>query len=45
MADVVGSGLWAAERAAKAEFAATGKARHKGSVASMSLVGSISQSR
>ena len=45
MADVVGGVLWAAEQAAnklaaaKAEYAATGKTRHKGSVANMSLGG------
>ncbi|KAF9784070.1 peptidase S8/S53 domain-containing protein [Thelephora terrestris] len=45
MADVVGGVLWAAEQAAsrlaaaKAEYAATGRTRHKGSVANMSLGG------
>ena len=49
MADVVGGVLWAAEQAAsklaaaKAEYAATGKTRHKGSVANMSLGGGRSQ--
>ena len=49
MADVVGGVLWAAEQAssklaaAKGEFAATGKTRHKGSVANMSLGGGKSQ--
>ena len=49
MADVVGGVLWAAEQAAnklaaaKAEFAATGKTKHKGSVANMSLGGGMSQ--
>jgi len=49
MADVVGGVLWAAEQAAnklaaaKAEFAATGTTRHKGSVANMSLGGGMSQ--
>ena len=37
LADVVAGVLWAAEHAAKAGFAATVKARHKGSVVSMSL--------
>ena len=40
VADLVGGILWAAE----AEFTATGKARHKGSVVSMSLGGDMSQS-
>jgi cerevisin len=45
MADVVGGVLWAAEQAAnklaaaKAEYAATGQTRHKGSVSNMSLGG------
>lgn len=45
MADVVGGVLWAADQAAnklaaaKAEYAATGKTRHKGSVSNMSLGG------
>jgi cerevisin len=49
MSDVVGGVLWAATRAkeameaAKAEFAATGKTNHKGSVANMSLGGGKSQ--
>ena len=49
MADVVGGVFWVAEQAsnklaaAKAEFAATGKTRHKGSVANMSLGGGKSQ--
>jgi len=49
MADVVGGVLWAADQAAsklaaaKAEYAATGKTRHKGSVANMSLGGGKSQ--
>lgn len=50
MADVVGGVLWAADQAAKklaaakAEFAATGKTKHKGSVANMSLGGGMSPS-
>ena len=46
MSDVVGGVLWAADKAAtklaaaKAEYAATGKTDHKGSVANMSLGGS-----
>ena len=40
MADVVGGVLWAAT--AKAEYTATGKTKHKGSVANMSLSGSKS---
>ena len=49
MSDVVGGVLWAAEQAAKkladakAEYAATGKTKHKGSVANMSLGGGKSQ--
>ena len=49
MGDVVAGVLWAAEQAAKklaaakAEYAATGKTKHKGSVANMSLGGGISQ--
>jgi len=49
MADVVAGVTWAATRAiakaaeARAEFAATGKTKHKGSVANMSLGGGISQ--
>ena len=49
MSDVVGGVLWAAEQAAsklaaaKAEYAATGRTKHKGSVANMSLGGSKSQ--
>lgn len=45
MSDVVAGVLWAAEQAAnklaaaKAEYAATGKTRHRGSVANMSLGG------
>jgi cerevisin len=45
MSDVVAGVLWAAEQAQKkakaadAEFAATGKTKHKGSVANMSLGG------
>lgn len=50
MSDVVEGVLWAASSAAKkaaaadAEFAATGKTNHKGSVANMSLGGGKSQS-
>jgi len=49
MSDVVGGVVWAADAAkkkfdaAKAEFAATGKTKHKGSVANMSLGGGKSQ--
>ena len=49
MADIVGGVLWVAEQAAsklaaaKAEFAAMGKTRHKGSIANMSLGGGKSQ--
>jgi len=49
MGDVVAGVLWAAEQAAKklaaakAEYAATGKTKHKGSVANMSLGGGLSQ--
>jgi len=49
MSDVVGGVLWAADQAAsklaaaKAEYAATGKTKHKGSVANMSLGGGKSQ--
>ena len=49
MSDVVAGVLWAAEQAAiklaaaKAEFAATGRTKHKGSVANMSLGGGKSQ--
>jgi len=49
MSDVVGGVLWAAEQAAnklaaaKAEYAATGRTKHKGSVANMSLGGGKSQ--
>jgi cerevisin len=49
MSDVVGGVVWAATKAqeameaAKAEFAATGKTNHKGSVANMSLGGGKSQ--
>jgi cerevisin len=45
MADVVGGVLWAAQQAAnklaaaRAEYAATGRTKHKGSVANMSLGG------
>ena len=50
MGDVVGGVLWAADQAAnkltaaKAEFAATGKSRHKGSIANIPLGGGMSQS-
>jgi subtilisin family serine protease len=49
MGDVVAGVLWAAEHAAnklaaaEAEYAATGKTKHKGSVANMSLGGGMSQ--
>lgn len=49
MSDVIGGVVWAAEQAkakleaAKAEFLATGKTNHKGSVANMSLGGGKSQ--
>jgi cerevisin len=49
MSDVVGGVLWAADQAAnklaaaKAEYAATGKTKHKGSVANMSLGGGKSR--
>lgn len=49
MSDVIGGVVWAAEQAkakleaAKAEYLATGKASHKGSVANMSLGGGKSQ--
>ena len=49
MADVVGGVLWAAKQAsnklaaAKAEYAATGRTKHKGSVSNMSLGGGKSQ--
>jgi cerevisin len=49
MSDVVGGVLWAAQQAkskmqsAKAEYAATGKTKHKGSVANMSLGGGPSR--
>ena len=49
MSDVIGGVVWAANQAAKkakaaeAEFAATGKTSHKGSVANMSLGGGKSQ--
>ena len=49
MSDVVGGVLWAADQAAKklaaakAEYAATGKTKHKGSVANMSLGSGMSQ--
>ena len=42
MADVVGGVLWAAKQASS-KLAATGKTRHKGSVANMSLGGGGSQ--
>ena len=50
MSDVVQGVIWAADRAvenaqkARAEFAATGKTKHKGSVANMSLGGGASKS-
>jgi len=49
MSDVVGGVVWAAQQAkakldaAKAEYLATGKTKHKGSVANMSLGGGKSQ--
>jgi cerevisin len=49
MADVVAGVVWAATQAvskataARAEFAATGKTKHKGSVANMSLGGGSSK--
>lgn len=49
MSDVVSGVVWAAESAlakaaaARAEFAATGKTKHKGSVANMSLGGGKSR--
>ena len=49
MGDVVAGVVWAAEQAAnklaaaKAEYATTGRTRHKGSVANMSLGGGMSQ--
>jgi len=49
MSDVVGGVVWAAEQArlkkaaAEAEFAATGRTTHKGSVANMSLGGGKSR--
>ena len=49
MSDIVGGVLWAADQAAKklaaakAEYTATGKTKHKGSVANMSLGGDMSQ--